>query len=113
MKRYYALTYTVADEFLRRRGEFRKAHLKKVFEAHAKGELILGGALGDPTDRVLLIFRANDKTIPERFAKADPYVLNELVKTWEVSPWSVVAGLQTGDFDPLEGQPELKALHPT
>ena len=69
---YFALTYEVVDDFVNQRMPFRPAHLKGVHEAHARGELIMAGALADPAG-ALLVFRAADKSVAENFAKADPY----------------------------------------
>ena len=98
---YFALTYEVIDDFVTKRAPFRPSHLKEVREAHARGELIMAGALGEPAG-ALLVFRAADKTIAENFAKADPYVKEGLVKTWQVRPWTVVIGQ-----DPSETPPGL------
>ncbi len=89
---FFALFYDVVENFVERRAPFREEHLSLVREAHARGELILGGALAEPADRALIVFRADDRSVPERFAKADPYVMNGLVKRWEVWPWNVVVG---------------------
>lgn len=56
---------------------------------------MLAGAFADPADKALLIFRANDKSVAEQFAKDDPYVINGLVKRWEVRAWTVVIGNAT------------------
>ena len=37
-----------------------REHLERAREAHARGELLLAGALADPLDRALLVFRAPD-----------------------------------------------------
>jgi hypothetical protein len=63
-----------------------------VREAHARGELMLAGALGDPPDGALLVFRGETPEVAERFARADPYVTNGLVSHWRVRPWAVVIG---------------------
>jgi uncharacterized protein len=110
MKRYFALIYYVGTDFAEKRAAYRPAHLEQVFESQRRGELVLGGALGDPPDRALLVFRADDRSTAERFARADPYVTSALVQRWEVQPWNSVAGLREGDFDPLAGQPELQAM---
>jgi hypothetical protein len=109
-KRYFALVYQVAPDFAEKRGPYREPHLAKVFEAHRRGELIHGGALGDPPERALLIFRADDRTTAERFAETDPYVTSGLVANWEVQPWTIVCGLRGGDHDPLAAAPDLQAL---
>ena len=89
---YFALIYEVVDDYIERRASLRQAHLKIAADAHAKGELILGGAFADPPDKVLIVFHAADKNVAEDFARNDPYVIHGLVKKWEVRPWTVVIG---------------------
>jgi uncharacterized protein YciI len=88
--KYFALIYYVVAGFVSRRTAFREEHLRLVGEANRRGELLLAGALGDPADRALLVFRAQDRSIAEDFARNDPYVINGLVVRWEVQPWAVV-----------------------
>ncbi len=61
--------YELADDYLARRGQYREIHLKKAWESHARGELILGGALTDPVDSAVLLFSAESRAVPEEFAK--------------------------------------------
>ena len=89
---YYALFYEVVDDYVARRGVFREQHLKLLREAHARGEVVLAGAFADPPDKALLVFRVEDRSVAESFARKDPYVINGLVKRWEVRPWTVVIG---------------------
>ena len=91
---YYALFYHVIDDYVARRGMFREAHLKLARAAEQRGELMLGGALAEPTDMALLVFRGADEQVAANFARGDPYVLNGLVARWEVRPWRVVVGTQ-------------------
>ena len=90
--KYFALTYDVVDNFAERRLPFREPHLKLAQDAHDRGEIVMAGALGDPPEKALIVFRADDMSSAERFAKNDPYVLNGLVTTWKVRPWNVVIG---------------------
>ncbi len=87
---YFAMIYDLVDDYMARRGAFREEHLKMAADAHTRGELLLGGAFADPPDRALMIFRADDSKVAESFARNDPYVLNGLVKHWEIRPWNVV-----------------------
>ena len=87
---YYLLFYHVVDDYVARRAQFRDEHLRLARAAHERGELILGGALSDPADAALLVFRTADKSVVEDFVQADPYVINGLVKKWEIRPWTVV-----------------------
>ena len=59
---------------------------------------MLGGALGDPIDGAVILF-LGDRTVAERFAEADPYVRNGLVKAWRVREWMTVVG--EGALTPL------------
>ena len=89
---HYLLFYTVSPDYLERRGEFRNAHLALAWQSHERGELILGGALSDPVDGALLLFRGDSPEVASRFAEADPYVKNGLVLEWRVRPWLTVVG---------------------
>ena len=57
-----------------------------------RGELVLGGAAGEPVDSAVILFSASSPDVPASFAKADPYVVNGLVKGWHVKPWHTVVG---------------------
>jgi hypothetical protein len=89
---YYALFYYVVGDFVSRRSPYRDVHLRLAREANRRGELLLAGALSDPADEALLVFRAAEKSVVEDFARNDPYVTNGLVTRWEVRPWTVVIG---------------------
>ena len=89
---YFALLYDAVDDFIARRGEFRDEHLRLAREAHARGELVLAGALADPADGALLIFQGENPAVAEAFARRDPYVKNGLITAWKVRNWTVVVG---------------------
>ncbi len=89
---YSALFYHVVDKFVERRVPFRELHLAHAQAAAQRGELALGGALADPADTALLIFRGSSPETAKTFAENDPYVRNGLVQRWEVRPWNVVVG---------------------
>lgn len=89
---HYLLIYDLAPDYLERRGEFRGVHLKMAWEACARGEMVMGGAVGDPVDTAILMFKGESPRVAEDFAKADPYVLNGLIRSWKVRPWMTVVG---------------------
>jgi uncharacterized protein YciI len=100
---YFVLFYHVVDDYLARRSAYRAEHLRLARAAHDRGELLLGGALTDPADRALLVFRAADRAVVENFARSDPYVVQGLVTRWEVRSWAVVIGNEPPDPAPNEG----------
>jgi uncharacterized protein YciI len=91
---YFVLFYDVVDDFVSRRAAYRQEHLRLATEAHRRGELLLAGALTDPADTALLVFRTGERSTVEAFARSDPYVTAGLVTRWEVRSWAVVIGAE-------------------
>ncbi len=89
---HYLLFYDLAPNYLERRTAFRDDHLSLAWSAQARGELVLAGALADPTDGAVLLFAGDTPEVAERFAEADPYVRAGLVSAWRVRPWTTVVG---------------------
>ena len=85
---HYLLFYDVVPDYGERRVPFRAEHLALARAAHARGELVLGGALADPIDGAVLLFRGDSPAAAEAFAAADPYVRNGLVTRWRVRAWA-------------------------
>jgi uncharacterized protein YciI len=90
--KYFVLFYDVVDDMVNKRVPYREEHLRLIREAHGRGEILMGGAVGDPPDGAVLVFRADTPAAAEAFATQDPYVRNGLVTNWTVKPWTVVAG---------------------
>jgi len=84
--------YDVVDDYVARRAPLRPAHIALAREAIARGELVLGGALANPADGVVLLFKGDSPKAAEAFATADPYVKNGLVTQWRVREWTTVVG---------------------
>jgi uncharacterized protein YciI len=91
---YFALFYDTVEDYPARRQPYREEHLALVRAAHARGEVVLAGPLGDPADGALLVFRSASPDLAEAFAIADPYVLNGVITSWRVRPWQVVVGAE-------------------
>ncbi len=89
---YWLLFYDLVDDYLERRAPLRERHLVKARNAHDKGELLLAGAVSEPADSAVLVFRADSAETAQRFAQDDPYVTEGLVTNWRVRQWNVVVG---------------------
>jgi uncharacterized protein YciI len=89
---HYLLLYDAAPDYVARRPAYRAEHLALARAAHARGELVLGGALADPVDGAVLLFSGDSPAAAEAFARADPYVRHELVTSWRVRAWTTVGG---------------------
>lgn len=90
--KHFLLFYDVTPDYLERRATFRAEHLGLARAAVDRGELVLGGAMNDPVDGTLLLFKGESRDVAEQFARVDPYVLNGLVKQWRVREWTTVIG---------------------
>ena len=87
---YWLLFYDLVDDYLDRRAPLREEHLGLANAHLERGELVLAGALADPADQAVLVFRTDDPATVERFVQSDPYVANGLVKSWTIRKWTVV-----------------------
>jgi len=91
----HLLYYDYGDDIVTRRAAHREAHLAYLADWHADGRLLLGGAVGNPPDRGVLVFAIEDPAAVEAFAAQDPYVVNGLVTAWRVEPWTEVVAAGT------------------
>jgi len=89
---YYILFYKTMENYVELRAPFRESHLKLAEQAHKSGALIMAGALDNPANQAVLVFKSDTPEAATQFAKNDPYVKNGLIAEWEVRPWNVVIG---------------------
>jgi len=89
---HYLLIYDVVADYVERRAPLRAEHIALARAAEARGELVLGGALANPPDGAILLFRGDSPAAAEAFAAVDPYVKNGLVTRWRVREWTTVVG---------------------
>lgn len=96
MSSWYLLLYDVAPDYLERRIPLRDEHLRLIREAEARGEIVQAGAHDDPAsgayDGAVLVFKASDPGVVQRFIDADPYVKNGVVTKSRIRRWNVVVG---------------------
>ena len=89
---YHLLFYEVTDDYIERRASLRSEHLELARQSQARGEMVMGGALADPVDGTVIVFRGDSPAVAEEFVQADPYVKHGLVKSWRIRKWNVVIG---------------------
>ena len=87
-ERLHVLIYEYVENAVERRGPYRAEHLELIAAGKAAGRIVMAGALGDPPHGAHIVFRAAEDA--ERFAEADPYVVNGVVTARRVEPWTVV-----------------------
>ena len=89
---YWLLFYDYVPDILDRRGAYRDAHLALAGQTHEEGVLVMAGALSEPLDGAVFVFRADDRSAVEEFVQRDPYVEAGLVTAWRIRRWTVVVG---------------------
>ena len=89
---YYILVYKTVDNYIERRAEFRQEHLGLAEEYNQSKGMVMAGALDDPPDEALLIFKGENDEAARSFVANDPYVKNGLIKEWYIRKWNVVVG---------------------
>ena len=89
---YFLLFYDTVENYIEKRAPHRALHLAHVNKYHKSGQIVMGGALAEPADQAVIVFRVDDASIVEEFAQNDPYVKEGLIKNWRVRPWTVVIG---------------------
>ena len=89
---HYLLMYDVVADYATRRAPLRAEHIRLARAAAGRGELVLGGAVGNPPESVALLFRGDSPAAAEAFAASDPYVTHGIVTRWRVREWTTVVG---------------------
>ncbi|MDF1548557.1 MAG: YciI-like protein [Bacteroidales bacterium] len=87
---FYILFYKTVDNYVEKRAPYRDEHLAYAMKSYEEGKLIMAGALAEPADEAVLVFKGNDPEVAKDFAMNDPYVTNALITEWTVRPWTVV-----------------------
>jgi uncharacterized protein YciI len=85
----YVVLYDSADDVASKAPPQFPAHKARLDEFHARGDLLLVGAFGDPQkEGSMAVFRTREAA--EEFVGGDPFVLNGVVKAWHLREWNEV-----------------------
>ncbi len=91
--KHFLLIYDYVPDYLEKRTPYRPEHFGLAKAAADRGELFLAGACTDAGPQLgVLVFQAENRKVAEDFAKADPYVINGVVTSWQVREWTTVLG---------------------
>ena len=86
MNTRYVLLYDSADDVLEKAPAHYPAHSARLDEFHGRGALLLVGPFGDPQGQgSMAIF--GSRAAAEEFVDGDPFVLNGVVRSWEIREW--------------------------
>jgi uncharacterized protein YciI len=85
----YVLFYESADDVLSKAPAHFEAHVARGNEYHDRGLLLMYGPFGDPQkEGSMAVFTS--RAAAEEFAIGDPFVLNGVVRNWQIREWDEV-----------------------
>jgi uncharacterized protein YciI len=85
----YVLLYASADDVATKAPPHFPAHQARLREFHARGDLLMVGTFEDAQrDGSMSVFRTREAA--EAFAADDPFVLNGVVRSYEIRGWNEV-----------------------
>jgi uncharacterized protein YciI len=85
----YVLFYESADDVGNKAPAHFPAHHARLQEFHARGEILMVGTFGDPQAQGSMgIFPT--RAAAESFVDGDPFVVNGVVRRWEIMEWNEV-----------------------
>jgi uncharacterized protein YciI len=77
------------DEVRLRFPELIAAHISRSNRLHKEGKLLMAGAFrnnsGEPVTTMAIFYSREDA---EKYAKDDPFVLEDMVSEWHVKEWA-------------------------
>jgi len=81
--------YESADDVAAKAPPHFPAHLARLREFHARGELLIVGTFEDPqTQGSMGIFQS--RKAAEEFIAGDPFVLNGVIRAHEIRGWNEI-----------------------
>ena len=83
----YVLLYESADDVASKAPAQFPAHKERLRAFHQQGELLMVGTFGDPQEQgSMAIFPS--RAAADAFVEGDPFVLNGVVRGWEIREWN-------------------------
>ena len=82
----YVVLYESADGLAERAPAHFEAHSARGDEFHERGALVAYGPFGDPQEQgSMAVFTTCEAA--EEFAREDPFVVNGVVRDWQIREW--------------------------
>lgn len=82
----YVLLYEAAEDLATKAPPHFPAHNARLDEFTARGTLLMVGPFGNPQDEgSMAIFTTREAA--EEFVREDPFVLEGVVRAWEIRAW--------------------------
>jgi uncharacterized protein len=89
------LLYESADDVSAKAPAHFPAHLARIHEFRARGEILMVGTFGDPqAEGSMGVFPT--RAAAEAFVKDDPFVLEGVVWSWQIRDWNEILAPEAG-----------------
>ncbi|HEY7272007.1 MAG TPA: YciI family protein [Actinoplanes sp.] len=83
----YVILYESADDVMTTAPQHFPAHKSRLDDFHRRGEILMVGTFGDPRNEgSMAIFPSREAA--ESFVADDPFVLNGVVKSYQIREWN-------------------------
>jgi uncharacterized protein YciI len=83
----YVVLYESADDVMTTAPQHFPAHKSRLDDFHRRGEILMVGTFGDPRNEgSMAIFPTREAA--ESFVAEDPFVLNGVVKSYQIREWN-------------------------
>ena len=89
---YLLLTLDYVEDILEKRDPYRAEHIAGAKAQEAAGKCVLAGALQNPTDKGVFVFKDCDEAYVKAFVEGDAYYKAGLVPGYTIRPWMIVVG---------------------
>jgi len=94
----FVLLYESADDVASRVPPHLPAHLARIEQFGARGEIIMIGVFGDPQRQGAMgIFPTREAA--EAFVAGDPFMLNGVIKSCEIREWNEILAADPATAD--------------
>jgi uncharacterized protein YciI len=91
MSKKYVLFYDVAEDGMEKAPLHFAAHSERGDRFHANGDLLLYGPFANPQEEgSMAVFTTREGA--EEFVRGDPFVLNGVVRGWQLLEWDEAYG---------------------
>lgn len=84
----YLLFYEPVEDVLAKAPAHFPAHSARLDAFHARGALLMVGTFANPQEGSMSIFASREAA--EEFVAGDPFVLNGVVRSWQIREWDEV-----------------------
>lgn len=86
MSKKYVLFYESGDDLAEKAPLHLPAHSALGHEFHERGSLVAYGPFANPQEEgSMAVFTSREQA--EEFARNDPFVLNGVVRSWQIREW--------------------------